>query len=203
MQIIQKLADLFARFPGIGRRQSKRFVFFLLGQEQEWLTALADAIKNLKTSIAECAECHRYFESGAGAVCELCADAHRDATTLLIVEKDVNLEAIEKSRAYTGRYFVLGGTVPILEKEPDKHIRLHDIKKLIVQRLKDGLAEIIIATSLNPEGENTALFLQKEITPLVAAHKVKISFLGRGLSTGTEIEYSDTETIKSALSNRR
>ena len=117
----------------------------------------------------------------------------------MIVSRDVDFENIEKSHFYNGLYFVLGGVVPILEKAPENRIRQNELLKLVETKQP---AEIILAMSLNPDGENTESYLRTILAPLAQAHNVKISTLGRGLSTGTELEYSDTETIKNALQNR-
>ncbi len=134
----------------------------------------------------------------------MCSNPEREHATLMIVEKDVDLEAIEKSGVYKGLYFVLGGLVPILEKTPDERIRS---KKLLERVEADAqersLTEIILALSLTSEGENTMEYLAKLLEPLAKKYALKLSTLGRGLSTGTELEYSDADTIKNALSSRR
>lgn len=132
----------------------------------------------------------------------MCADKARDTSLLLIVEKDVDLDNIERAKNYNGLYFVIGGTVPILEKNPSTLIREKELKNIILKRAEEGLKEIIFALSVNPEGEHTTQYLQKELASLLGKHKIKTSTLGRGLSTGSELEYSDTETIKNALLNR-
>ncbi|MFA5987369.1 MAG: toprim domain-containing protein [Candidatus Paceibacterota bacterium] len=125
----------------------------------------------------------------------------------MIVAKDIDLENIKRSGAYTGRYFVLGGLLPILEKHPEEKIRTTKLKDLLTTTLeKDNLREVIVALSANPEGDYTADFLKKYIGDIASATnpstQIKISVLGRGLSTGTELEYSDSDTIKNALKNR-
>jgi recombination protein RecR len=113
------------------------------------------------------------------------------------------MENIEKSKSFNGKYFILGGTIPILEKTPERKIRLKELMNSVESKAKSGtLKEIIIATNLNPEGENTADFIQRTLRELSEKYNIKISKLGRGLSTGTELEYSDNETIKNALQNR-
>ena len=121
----------------------------------------------------------------------------------MLVSHDVDFENIEKTHFYNGYYFILGGTVPILEKTPEKRIRQKDLIQSIEKKIKDGLSEIIIALSYNPEGENTLSYLSQILKPLADKNKTKISTLGRGLSTGTELEYSDSDTIKNALKNRQ
>ncbi len=117
----------------------------------------------------------------------------------MIISRDVDFENIEKSHFYNGLYFVLGGVVPILEKNPENRIRQIELLKLIE---KNQPTEIILAMSLNPDGENTENYLRNILADFATRTNAKISTLGRGLSTGTELEYSDSETIKNALQNR-
>ena len=201
MNRITKLAEYFLHFPGIGPRQSKRFVYFLLTQPSSFHGELAKLLKELSSVVSECTLCHRFFTM-AGAdttVCDVCSSQNRDKDLLLIVEKDVDLDNIERSKVYKGQYFVLGGIVPILEKEPEKKVRTRELS----YRLKDGnFKEIILALSTTPDGDNTSKFIQEFIKKLKLKNATKISELGRGLSTGSELEYSDMDTIKNALENR-
>jgi recombination protein RecR len=117
----------------------------------------------------------------------------------MIVSRDVDFEAIEKSKVYHGYYFVLGGIIPILEKEPEKRVRLKELQARIS---KGQFKEVILSLNANAEGEHTADFIRDYIAQNFANKNIKVSVLGRGLSTGTELEYADGETIKSALKNR-
>ena len=117
----------------------------------------------------------------------------------MVLEKDVDLDNIERGKIYDGLYFVLGGTIPILEKNPEKKIR---IKKLLERIENNKIAEIILGLSATTDGENTEKYVHNQITDLAKTRKITVSRLGRGLSTGSELEYSDTETIKNALNNR-
>lgn len=201
MHSIQKLAEYFQKFPGIGPRQARRFVYFLLGQDKEILNDLSEQIKKIRAQVVECKECHRFFDAdGYADVCDMCSSPNRDEHLLMVVEKDADLDAVEKSGLYHGRYFVLGGTIPILNHTNE--LLRSDILKKLIEKRKGMLAEIIIATSASPEGDITADHIREVIEPIVGS-SVRISLLGRGLSTGTELEYSDTETIKNALTNRR
>lgn len=122
----------------------------------------------------------------------------------MIVSHDVDFENIEKTKFYNGYYFILGGTIPILDKNPESRIRQKELLNAISKRLRDGLEEVIIALNYNPEGENTFSYLHDLLSKIpFDSNKIRISTLGRGLSTGTELEYSDTETIKNALKNRQ
>lgn len=156
----------------------------------------------LKKLVKTCSLCCRFHSSGA-AVCAICRDKGRDRSTLLVISKDSDLSAIEQSGVYKGLYFVLGGTVPILEKEPERKIRIRELLAQILERVKkDKLREIIISMNVNPEGENTASYLRSRLEKLVKEHSLKLAAPGRGLSTGLELEYSDPETIKNALERR-
>lgn len=204
MDSIDKLTALFKEYPGIGSRQARRFVYYLLNRNQSYLDAFTKLILRLKDEMKKCPWCFRFFPVGVvqTPACLICNDQSRDFKSLMIVARDIDLESIEKSHAYSGFYFVLGGTVPILEKEPEIKIRAKELMAISKKRAEAGLKEIIVATSLNPEGENTFEYVTKILTPLSAKYGIKISGLGRGLSTGTELEYSDADTIKNALKNR-
>ncbi len=205
MDPIHRLAQLFSEFPGIGTRQSKRFVYFLLKQNKSYISELLRQIEALENSILECGRCHRYFTKryqDAGPHCNFCTDLGRDFHMLMVVEKDSDLEAIERSGTYNGTYFVLGGTLPILEKEPETRIRIAVLETLIGEESGD-LKEIILACAVTPESEHTAEYVREHITPLAERNFIKVTSLGRGLSTGTELEYSDAETLRYALEGRK
>ena len=205
MDQIQKLAGLFAEFPGIGSRQSKRFVYFLLKQNKGYIKELVRLIESLEGSVLECERCHRYFmkkHPTAGPRCNICTDTGRDRTILMVLEKDSDLDAIERSSTYQGTYFVLGGILPMLEKNPTAKIRVNELNVLIGEEFTD-LKEVILACAVTPESEHTADYVRTEITKLCEQNYIKITELGRGLSTGTELEYSDAETLRYALEGRK
>ncbi len=205
MDPIRKLTEIFSEFPGIGPRQARRFVYFLLSRPPGYLKNLNSLITELKGSTNICQSCFRFFpkDKANSLLCSICLDESRDKSILTIVSRDVDLENIEKSHAYSGLYFVLGGSVPILEKNPETRIRQKELQKNIEEKIKNNeLKEIILAMNLNPEGENTVQYLESYLSPHAERNNIKITTLGRGLSTGTELEYSDTETIKNALKNR-
>jgi len=199
MNSIDKLSEIFSHFPGIGPRQARRFVYYLLHRQNGFSKDLVSAIENLKKEIMQCSECMRFFAKNghASKLCSICENNERDHSMLMIVPRDIDLEAIERSGSYKGYYFVLGGSVPILEKEPEKKIRLTELKKLI-EKKKGGLKEIVLAMNANVEGENTTDFIKNlyQGSPLV------FTILGRGLSTGIELEYADPETLKNAFLHR-
>lgn len=205
METINSLIDLFKKFPGIGPRQARRFVYYLLTTDPNYLNQLSDKIKNLKKDIKQCSDCGRFFTNkyqSNSPQCLICNDPERDKSSLMIVEKDIDLDTIEKAKIYKGYYFVLGGNVPVLDREPQNHIRFSLLLSEIEKRLKNGLKEIIIALSATTEGDYTTDWLIEKLRPLTEQVEIKISLLGRGLSTGSELEYADPETIKNALTNR-
>jgi recombination protein RecR len=201
MNSLEKLSRLFADFPGIGPRQSKRFVYFLLTRDANYLSELISLVQNLKQDIAVCSSCFRYFpkNKSSSMTCPTCANIDRDNGKLLVVARDVDYENMEKTGVYDGLYFVLGNTIPILEKEPEKRVRLDGLKSRIE---KSDFKEIIIAVNANPEGENTEDVVREHIRDIAEKKSIKVTTLGRGLSTGVELEYSDSETLKNALTNR-
>ena len=208
MNPFDELVEIFRKFPGVGPRQAERFVYFLLRQPKGSLDKIGRLVPCLSNSVKQCSDCYRYFISDRhGDICNICGDNKRDNSSLLIVGQDVDIKSVEKSD-YNGFYFVLGGLVPHLEKNPASKIRLNELKNIIDKRhsdsfeQKDTLDEVILALNANPDGENTTEIVRKEITEICERNGIKITVLGRGLSTGTELEYSDSETIKNALKNR-
>lgn len=208
MDSSKKLAEYFTKFPGIGPRQARRFVYFLLSQNDDFLSGLSSSLKELKGAVQQCASCYRFFEdppvqAGKNEICEVCSSPNTDSSILIIVEKDIDFENIKKSGVYNGRYFILGGLLPILEKNPAEKIRIRELVAETGKQISgSGLKETIIAFSASPEGDNTYQYVMKTLEPLSKKHGLKISCLGRGLSTGTELEYSDQDTLKNALKNR-
>lgn len=196
MDAIDRLASLFEKFPGIGPRQARRFVQYLLSAPSSVRGELAEIIKRLGIETKQCKRCFRWFvkEGNKGDFCAICANTHRDTALLFVVEKDADIDNVERS-GFKGLYFVLGGTIPLASEEPHKHIRIKELEK----RLKEGgLTEIILGLSATTEGDHTRLLLQENLQD----SDIKVSSLGRGLSTGSELEYADPDTIASALNSR-
>lgn len=203
MDPIHRLEYFFTLFPGVGSRQARRFVHYLLKQSPQHLSELSHLIAQLPDQVRECVECHRYFPKKGPHTekCPVCADPLRDPTQLLIVEKDADLEAIERAHTYTGYYYVLGGTLGILEKNPEKVIRLSALKRR-VESMK-ALHEVIIATAVTPESEHTGDFVRLALRDMCVERNILITRLGRGVSTGSEIEYADADTLRNALLGRK
>ncbi|MFA5791549.1 MAG: toprim domain-containing protein [Candidatus Paceibacterota bacterium] len=203
MDIIEKLTEVFKEFPGIGERQAKRFVYFLMFKNGEYSNNLTKLILELKKEVFQCKECFKFFLSNKTKEkkCEICSNVNTDSNFLMIVEKDSDLESINKSRIYHGKYFILGGLVPIVEKNTKSRVRIEELK----QKISSGknLKEIILAFSISPQGDHTDSYVREQIKDITEKQNIKISSLGKGLSTGTELEYSDNDTLKNALKNRQ
>ena len=199
--LIQELALAFGRFPGVGPRQAKRFVYHLLRSQPAQAEHLVRLISELRKKIGQCAECERFVGSDelTASRCSLCRNERRDSSILLVVEKDIDVEQIEKAGSFDGRYFVLGGLVPLLADDPDRLIRLAKLKKQLTEHPE--IKELIVALAANAEGDNTAEYL-KQTLKTFEDNGLIITVLGRGLSSGIELEYSDPDTIKHALSGR-
>lgn len=203
MNNLEKLISLFESFPGVGARQAKRFAFHILTMNEEDTAQLSKLIADIKGTVVECSSCHRFFATQNNeTICSICNSSKRDHDRLLIVERDSDIQAIERAGVYDGLYFVFGGTVPLLNAGENKRLRGGALKATVETRIPEGLSEVIIGFSINPDGENTARFVESIIGSLLKEHEIKISHLGRGLSTGSELEYADAETIKNALKNR-
>src|SRR3989338_3304565 len=203
MDIIDKLSEIFKEFPGIGERQARRFVYFLMSRNGAYADNLSGLISELKKETRQCNECFRFFsvKNSSNKICEICANTNADSSILIVVEKDSDLESVKKSRVYNGKYFILGGLVPIVEKTTKSRVRIEELKKKISS--SQEIKEIILAFSLSPQGDHTDQYVREQIKDIAEKSDIKISSLGKGLSTGTELEYSDNDTLKNALKNRQ
>lgn len=201
MDPIERLSTLFERFPGIGPRQAQRFVQYLLRSSPSLRRELMDAVRDLGSSVHQCPECQR-FSSSAKGLCSICSDSHRDPTLLAVVASDADLLALERSHTFRGKYFVLGGLIS-LASEKTSGLRIRELLASLTPRGEAGLSEIILAFPANPEGDSTAIRVREELAGPAEVSGIKVTKLGRGLSTGSELEYADPDTLKSALDNRK
>ena len=199
--------------PSIGPRQAARFVFYLLNQPKEEIEKFAKKLFVLK-KIKYCYFCNRAMEPAlAGTVarqvnnlCEICKNTGRERTSICIVEKDIDIESIEKTKRYNGLYYVIG-----TEDESKQLTRLKSLIERIKKscstnskQIKKELKEIIIATDATTEGETIALYAARYLDELKKIYpELKITRLGRGLSTGSELEYMDEDTLANALLGRK
>ncbi len=211
MDSIDRLTSLFEKFPGIGPRQARRFVQYLLSTSPAIRSELADYIKRLGAESRQCTHCYRWFtykgpslvnDTKDGPLCSICANTAREAAIIFVVEKDADIENVERS-GFRGLYFVLGGTIALATEEPEKFVRLRELLRRVETDASElKLNELILGLSATTEGDHTREILMEKLRPLSQGLNFRISSLGRGLSTGSELEYADPDTIAQALGNR-
>ena len=191
---VVRLVNEFARLPGIGPKTASRLTFYLLRANDETLALdLASALQELKASTQYCTRCFNITEENP---CEVCAEIDRDQDLLCVVEEPLDVVAIERSRAFKGVYHVLHGAISPVEGIGPDDLRVREL----VERVKQHqFREIILATNATLEGDSTASYLQRRLADCGA----KLSRLARGLSVGSDIEYTDEVTLGRALEGRR
>lgn len=199
MDPIERLSTLFRRFPGIGPRQAERFVQFLLRSSPAIRRELMQSVQDLGQSVHQCSSCCRFSTSSRGQ-CPICSNAERDKSLLMVVASDSDLLAMERSSTYRGHYFVLGGTIS-LASEKTNGLRIKELCELVSKKTS-ALKEVILAFPINPEGDATMSLVREELTALAKESGFKVTSLGRGLSTGSELEYADSSTLQNAIDNR-
>jgi recombination protein RecR len=207
MNPTDRLTELFMRFPGIGPKQAKRFVYFLLREHSHYKEQLIKALEELKFTGKQCEKCYRFYGDRHAQVpkplCPICDSSSREQSQLMIVEKELDLDAVEKTGSYNGLYFILGGLVPPLTEKPSELIRIRELTNRIHAAIEDkSLTEVIFALPVTDYGDTTAEYVEKTIKQIVNIEKVTLSHLARGLSSGLELEYVDKDTFKSALDRR-
>ena len=200
MNEIEKLAHNLKELPGIGPRQAKRLAYFLARRNDDLPHRISTSILGTRENTSTCSRCQRLFTRNQSGLCKIC-DSNREKT-LLVIPFDTDLDHIEKTGSYHGYYFVLGGTVPILEKNPENRVRIQRLKSAIENLEYPEIGEIIFAFNATPEGDNTVEYLKRELAPLLSGMNFDVSTLGRGLSTGSELEYADKNTLDNALRYR-
>lgn len=188
---IGALITEFSRLPGVGQKTAQRYAYSVIDMTDEQAQAFAEAIINAKNNVHYCKVCGNFCE---GEICDICAN--RSSDTVCVVKDAKDVIAIEKTHGYNGLYHVLGGVI-----SPLNHVFPNDLKiKELLKRIGDGnVKEVIIATNPDVEGEATAMYLSNLLKPL----GVTVSRLARGISTGTELEYADGETLSRAIAERR
>ena len=191
---------MIAEMPGVGPRQAGRIVRFLLHRNKEYVQKLARRIAAIHDHVRVCERCFRYDDTNDKTLCTICADRSRDTGTLVVVEKDVDVEGIESVGMYRGGYFVLGALMPLAKQR--KTVVSPRFKELLTRVEEEkNLSEIILAFATTPEGDFTARELKNTLGEKASA--LRVSMLGRGLSLGAEIEYADQETLRNAFQGRR
>ena len=191
--IVQDLIDELGRLPGIGPKSAQRIAFHILAADPADILRLADALREVKERVRFCSICGNVSEEDQ---CRICRDPRRDLTCLCVVEESKDVVAIERTREFRGRYHVLGGAINPIEGIGPDDLRIREL----MARLSDNtVTEVILATDPNLEGEATATYLARMISPLGIA----VSRLASGLPVGGDLEYADEVTLGRAFEGRR
>ena len=205
---IQRVIDLLMKFPGVGPRQAARFAFFMIKDGNGFAEELAAGLQEMKANIATCAQCYRTMEKIPEQEimrCLLCRDARRNEAIITVVEKESDLQNLERTGAYQGLYHVLGGIISPLDSESPKRLHIRDLYNRVALLLNQQKSvELILGTNPTTEGDMTAIYIERTFAPIKEkSPQFTLSRLGRGLSLGAELEYADEVTLKQALMNRK
>lgn len=190
---VQDLIDELGRLPGVGPKSAQRIAFHLLKVPNEEALRLADAIRVAKERVAFCSRCFNVTES---ELCGVCRDDRRDATVLCVVEEPRDIVAVEKTGQFRGRYHVLQGAISPIEGIGPEQLR---VAELLARLEPEGVAEVILCTNPNIEGEATAMYLGRLLGPL----GLRVTRIASGLPVGGDLEYADELTLGRALEGRR
>ncbi len=190
---LQDLADHFARLPGIGGKTAQRLAFYMLGLPESEARAFADAIVEAKRTVHTCPVCQNLTDR---EICPICNDETRNRSVICVVAEPKDVIAMERSREFNGVYHVLHGVI-----SPLNHMTQDDIRvKELLQRVATGeVAEVIMATNPDTEGEATAMYISRLLRPM----EVKVTRLAYGVPVGSQLEYADEVTLSRALEGRQ
>jgi len=181
------------RLPGIGEKSATRLAFFLLSAPETLVHELADAIGRVKKEIVLCEEC---FDLAAASPCPICRDPARDPALLCVVEEPADLEAIERSRRFTGRYHVLGGALSPIDGIGPQELRIAALEARV---RRGGVRELVLATNPTAEGDATAHLIAQRLRET----GIPMTRIACGMPLGGDLEYADHVTVGRALDNRR
>lgn len=190
---VQNLIDQLGRLPGVGPKSAQRIAYHLLKVPEEDAMALASAVSTAKQRVRFCEVCHNLSEADR---CPICADPRRDATTVCVVEEPRDIVAVERTGGFGGRYHVLGGAINPMEGIGPDELK---VRELLARIDTDGVAEVILCTNPNLEGDTTAMYLARLLAPL----GVRVTRIASGLPVGGDLEYADELTLGRALEGRR
>ncbi|CAN5693724.1 recombination mediator RecR [soil metagenome] len=195
---VQRLIDELARLPGIGPKSAQRVAFHLLKVTPAAARQLADAIVEVKEKVRLCRSC---FNVSDAELCEFCRDARRDSSLICVVQEPPDIVAIERTREFRGLYHVLQGAISPIEGIGPEELRVGELLERMKRPMEGHapVAEVIVATNPNIEGEATAMYLGRLLSPL----GITVTRLASGLPVGGDLEYADEVTLGRALEGRR
>ena len=195
---VARLIEAFARLPGVGPKTAQRLTYHLLRVPETEARTLAAALVAVRDDVRYCERC---FDFSTGPLCPVCADPSRDDTRLCVVEEPLDVLAIERTRAFRGRYHVLHGAIsPVDGIGPDR-LRIRELLDRVAERVAadEPYEEVILATDPTLEGEATAMYLAERLTGQVGS----VSRIARGIPVGGDLEYADEVTLVRAMQGRQ
>ncbi len=196
-RFLENLIDELARLPSIGRKTAQRLALHLLKAPREEAARLAEAILLVKDRVGFCSLCGNYAEQDP---CPLCSDPRRDHGLVCVVEQPVDVLAIERTASFRGVYHVLRGALSPLDGTGPEDLRVRELLQRLNGAVPETAArEVILATNPTVNGEATAMYLQKLLSPL----GLKVTRIARGVPVGSDLEYSDIVTLARALEGRK
>lgn len=191
-QLLDNAVDQFSRLPGVGRKTALRLVLHMLRQDVQFMDDFTGALQKMRKEIKYCKVCHNISDTD---VCPICANSHRDTTTVCVVENIQDVLAIENTQQYNGLYHVLGGVISPMDGIGPGDIEIDSL----VKRVSDGgVNEVIFALASTMEGDTTNFYISKRLQQ----YDVKLSVIARGISVGDELEYTDEVTLGRSILNR-
>ncbi len=189
---VAQLVEELNKLPGIGPKTAQRLTYYLIRMPEQQARALAEAIVAVKERIVLCSRCYNITDVNP---CAICSDPQRDQGRICVVEEPLDVLALERTRTYKGLYHVLHGVI-----SPMNGIGPDDLKiQPLLSRLRSGVQEVILATNPNLEGEATAMYIHKLISPL----GIRVTRPARGLPMGGDLEYADEVTLSRAIEGRQ
>ncbi len=198
---ISKLIAMFERLPGVGPKSATRLVFYLLNTPESYVKEFSEALVEIKSRIKTCREC---FSVSEDELCDICSKKDRKKNLICVVERAIDVMAIENTGGFEGVYHVLGGVINPLDHVGPDDLKIDELIQRIKQIYADSKSkklEIILATNPTMEGEATALYINKQIEALGV--EAQVSRIGSGLPIGADLEYADASTLTRALESRR
>lgn len=193
MNPLERLVRALKRLPGVGEKSATRFALSILRDDKGLANDLIDALADVREKVKFCRLCQNLSEE---ELCSICRNSERDRRTVCVIQEPVDLLAVEKTGEYRGLYHILHGALSPLDGVGPDDIRIQSLVKRIQE---GGIGEVILATNPNPEGETTALYLKKILSPF----GLRVTRIASGVPVGGTLEYSDAQTLSKALVNRK
>lgn len=190
---IEDLIKRLNRLPGIGSKTAQRLAYYIIGLDETEVRDLAEALISAKNNTVECSICMNYADSDP---CEICSNKNRDDSVICVVESPKDVDAMERSLSFRGKYHVLHGVISPLKGKTPEDVTI----KELIKRIEEGdIKEVIVATNPTVDGDATARYIKN----ILEYYDIIVSRIGYGLPVGGDLEYYDEITIQTAMENRR